>query len=200
MGSLSPSGKGPVCPRTGGGNRSALASRAAGGETMLAALSRRCRTGRGHRNQLGRPAAPGRGLRLTVNHVSIRGTGAEAGGSPPSDILHKYLKYMGFPSEENFTVERNHQNRRALTALGGGPTGLSKGFSTHDRISPVARLSARPFWVLSARGRALLVDAGSVPWAGRRSAHPEFQTAISWLTSRSSRRRHGVPMTTPPRP
>ena len=200
-------------------DRSALASRAAGGETMLDAGSgeHRCiREDAPSNPELDGPwphAVAGRWP--DVNHVRLVAPSPRANKArrrPQSHIRVRPFAagriYINTDSshiflEENFTVTGTKKFSGRYPRQVGVRPGLSKGFSTHGRIFPVARrlCCIRALDPLALRGRGFVMIR-RVPsrQAGRRPAHPEFPSATSWLTSRRSRRRHGVAMTTPLRP
>ena len=197
--------KGPVlCPGNGGGNRSALASRAAGGETMLEALipANASRTRGGpSKPARARPRPQPRLVSLAVNHDPRRSSGAAAPGSRHQFIFAQVYEIYTFSFGRKFYRRTEPSKSSGVDGVrwGSDPDSV-RGFqlmtgSSRSRLCQLIR-----FWVLSARGRALPIGAGSVAWPDAGPHIPSSQQQHPWLTSRSPRRRHGVPMTTPPRP
>ena len=137
---------------------------------------------------------------LAVNHVSMRGTGAAAPAVPGRLFLHKLEIY-------NLSFGRKFY-RRTEPSKSSGVDGVRWG-SDPDSVrgfqlmtgSPRSRVCQLVRFGFSQRGgeRSLLAPVPSLgPDAGPHI--PSSQQQHPWLTSRSPRRRHGVPMTTPPRP
>src|SRR3954464_139144 len=185
-------------------DRSALASRVAGGETILEALipANASRTRGGpSKPARARPRPQPRLVSLAVNHVPRRGSGAAAPGSRHQFIFAQVYEIYTFSFGRKFY-------RRTEPSKSSGVDGVRWG-SDPDSVrgfqlmtgSPRSRVCQLVRFGFSQRAgeRSLLTPVPSLgPDAGQ--PIPSSKQATSWLTSRRPRRRHGVPMTTPPRP